>query len=129
MVITEFVDYQCPFCRAAQSIIDSVMAAQPTEVRLVVHHLPLAGHNFAVQAAVAAECADRQGKFSEMHRVLLERQNELKPGVNWNAYAVDSEVSDTTAFLDCIQLPSDSFPRIAAGLERSSAEFSVESIF
>ena len=49
-------------------------------------HYPLSMHPNAKEAAVAAVAADRQGKFSEMHDILFENQNDLQPS-NLEKYA------------------------------------------
>ena len=46
----------------------------PKDVRLVIKHFPLPGHNFARQAAIAAMAADKQGKFWEMQEKLFTNQ-------------------------------------------------------
>ena len=47
------------------------------DVKLVFRDFPLQNiHPNAVPASVAAECANEQGKFKEMHDILFERQNE-----------------------------------------------------
>jgi protein-disulfide isomerase len=45
-----------------------------TRLRLVFHHFPLVNHIHARAAALAAEAADLQGKFWEMHDVLYREQ-------------------------------------------------------
>jgi protein-disulfide isomerase len=46
-------------------------------VKLVFRHFPLSFHANAAKAAEAAMCADDQGKFWEMHRVLFANQQKL----------------------------------------------------
>jgi protein-disulfide isomerase len=45
-----------------------------SKLRLVFHHFPLVNHIHAREAAAAAEAADLQGKFWEMHDLLYREQ-------------------------------------------------------
>ncbi len=119
VVITEFVDLECPYCARLAPTIDSMLVAFPDDVALVVHHLPLSIHELAVPAAIAAECADRQGRFWPMYRALLSQQSSLA-SASWESFAVQAGVVDRSAFADCVALPADSFPRIAYGRDLAS---------
>jgi protein-disulfide isomerase len=79
VTIIEFGDFQCPFCRAAETSVRALLNKYPNEVRLVFRNLPLtAVHPNAEDAARAAVCADRQGKFWEMHDVLFKKETDLR---------------------------------------------------
>jgi protein-disulfide isomerase len=78
VTITEFSDYQCPFCTQADTLIDQVLAAYPTDVRLVYKQFPLTSiHPNALPAAKAALAAGKQGKYWEMHKLLFQNQRAL----------------------------------------------------
>ncbi len=76
VVIVEFLDFECPFCR--QTWKDSLQAVRdkyPKDVRLIVRHYPLKEiHESAELAAKAAIAAHAQGKFWPMHDKLLEHR-------------------------------------------------------
>ncbi|HJM79417.1 MAG TPA: DsbA family protein [Nitrosopumilus sp.] len=80
ITIIEFSDFQCPFCarfhiQTLPTIMDEYI--EKGTVKLVFRDFPLQSiHPNAVPASVAAECANEQGKFKEMHDVLFEKQNE-----------------------------------------------------
>jgi protein-disulfide isomerase len=63
VTIVEFVDYECPHCRDAQSFLQQVLEAYPRQVRLFFKQFPLGGHTMARTAAEAAMAAHKQGKF------------------------------------------------------------------
>ena len=67
VTIIEFSDFECPYCRAAQPVLKTIMERWPGRVRHVFKHFPLEQHTHAMQAARAAVCADRQGRFWAMH--------------------------------------------------------------
>lgn len=78
VTIVEFLDYQCPFSRSSVELIDEVLRSFPQKIRMVVKQFPLAQlHPDARAAAKAALAAHRQGKFWEMHDLLLEKQHAL----------------------------------------------------
>lgn len=63
VTIIEFSDFQCPFCRGAQSTLKQVLKDHANDVRLVFKHLPLEMHANAFAAAQSAFCAGEQGQF------------------------------------------------------------------
>lgn len=76
--IIEFAEYECPFCeRMVQTLVDAVKKYEG-KVRWVYRDFPLLQmHPNAMPAAVAANCARRQGKFWEMHHALFAKMREL----------------------------------------------------
>jgi len=78
VTIVEFGDFQCPYCREAETALRTVMERHPKDVRLVFRNLPLTQiHPNAKVAAEAAVCAGRQGRFWEMHDAMYEDQSAL----------------------------------------------------
>jgi protein-disulfide isomerase len=71
VTIVEFSDFQCPYCKRGQSIVDQVLASYPDKVRLVYRDFPLGFHNRAIPAANAARCAGDQDKYWEYHANLM----------------------------------------------------------
>lgn len=74
VVVIEFSDLQCPFCRRhtleTQPLLDEQFVATD-QVLWVFKHFPLTIHPQAPAAGIAAECAADQGKFWEMHHLLF----------------------------------------------------------
>lgn len=114
--LTQFVDFECPFCRELVPRVDELMDQSGGSVAVVFHHFPLSGHVNALPAAIASECAHRQGRFWPMYRALLDGQDSIGD-VPWERYATDAGIDDLTAFSSCMLQPADSFPRIAFGRE------------
>jgi len=71
IVITEFSDFQCPFCKGVQPTIKEVLRAYGDKVRLEFKHLPLEQHPLAKTSAQAAFCSGKQGRFWEYHDALF----------------------------------------------------------
>jgi protein-disulfide isomerase len=76
--LVEYGDYACPECRDAEWIFKAILQVMRGEVRFVFRHFPLRQvHPQAQHAAEAAEAADAQGKFWDMHDYLFEHQRHL----------------------------------------------------
>ena len=75
--MVEFSDFQCPFCSRAVPAVKELEKDFGRDVRLVWKHLPLPFHQNAMPAALAAEAARQQGKFWEMHDMLMDHQDAL----------------------------------------------------
>jgi len=72
ITITEYSDFQCPYCRKAETSLKQVMKKYGDRVRVVYMDFPLAFHRDAMEAAMAARCADEQGQFWAYHDALFE---------------------------------------------------------
>jgi protein-disulfide isomerase len=58
VTIVEFGDLQCPACKAAQPVIEGLIAAEPN-ARFVFQNFPLEMHNWAAKGAAYADCVGR----------------------------------------------------------------------
>jgi protein-disulfide isomerase len=58
VTIVEFGDLQCPACKAAQPVIEALVAAEP-KARFVFQNFPLEMHNWAAKGAAYADCVGR----------------------------------------------------------------------
>jgi len=54
-----------------------VLEKNPKTVKIVYKNFPIRSHKFAVEAAIAALAADRQGKFWDFHDELFKQYNKL----------------------------------------------------
>jgi predicted DsbA family dithiol-disulfide isomerase len=103
VTLTEFSDFQCPFCRQLAQRIDTVQKLHPNQVAVVYRHYPLATlHPHARAAALAAECAGDQGRFSEMHTLLFAKQDSIGT-LSWMEFGMRARVPDTAAMARCIR--------------------------
>lgn len=80
VTIVEFEDFQCPFCKKAQQIVQRVLARYKDKVRLVHRDFPLQPlHPASVKAHEAARCAEEQGKFWEYRELLYKNAPSASP--------------------------------------------------
>jgi len=81
--ITEYADYQCPFCQTFATLQMPTIEERlirTGRVRWRYRDFPLQQHEFARLAAHAAACADEQGKYWQMHDRIYEGQGEWSAG-------------------------------------------------
>jgi Na+/H+ antiporter NhaA len=79
ITVVEYGDFECRYCGQAEPVIRELLAGAG-DVRYVWRHLPLSDvHPQAQVAALAAEAAAAQGRFWELHDLLLDRQDALRP--------------------------------------------------
>jgi protein-disulfide isomerase len=106
--VVEFSDLECPACRIAEPVVRPMMKLYDGKVRLVFKHFPLERmHHYARRAAIAAECAGRQGKFWEYHHELYDHQDDWtndKVEERFAAYAKTVKL-DEAAFQACRKDP------------------------
>ena len=107
ITIIEFSDFQCPFCarfhvQTLPSIYEEYI--DQGKVKLVFRDFPIQSiHPNALAASVAAECANDQGKFKEMHDRLFDEQNE------WNKLETSSALSLFSNYATEMQIKQDTF--------------------
>jgi protein-disulfide isomerase len=78
VTILEYGDYECPYCRGAFRDVRRLVDEHPEEIRFVFRNFPIPQlHPHAEQAAEAAEAAAAQGRFWEMHDLLLQPYSHL----------------------------------------------------
>ncbi len=92
-LVIEYGDYDCPHTRAAQSVVDRLMAEHPI-VQVVFRPFPLrAIHPNAEVLARIAQAAGRQLRFWEMHDHLMRHQAPIGArDVEHDAQAVQLDV-------------------------------------
>jgi protein-disulfide isomerase len=72
VVVVEFSDFSCPFCRQAEATLGELFAKYDGKVSLAYRDFPLRQTHLRAQlAAEASRCAGEQGKFWEYHDLLF----------------------------------------------------------
>jgi protein-disulfide isomerase len=111
LTVTEFSDYECPFCRQSHTQLRALLERFPTELRLVHRHYPLDQscnlslatqmHQNACFAAAVAECAGAQNRFWEANDYLFAEARLLHSRSN-SEIARDLGL-DPAAFETCLR--------------------------
>jgi len=92
VVIVEYSDFQCPYCRAwfKQSKAHLFEKYVDTgKVQFVYKDFPLNFHAMAAPSANAARCAGDQGKYWEYHDALYAEQDKLNAQGGTTQYTLD----------------------------------------
>lgn len=101
VTIAAFSEFECPFCSRVEPTLKQLEHAYKDKIRIAWKHLPLTGtHAHAMDAAVAAEAARRQGKFWEYHDKLFANQKELELS-DLRRYAREIGLDAATFDKDC----------------------------
>jgi uncharacterized membrane protein/predicted DsbA family dithiol-disulfide isomerase len=72
VTVVDFVDFECPYCRMMQAVLEPILATHRSQVRLVRRQAPLQHiHPHALEAARAACCGEAMGKGDAMADALF----------------------------------------------------------
>jgi protein-disulfide isomerase/peroxiredoxin/uncharacterized membrane protein len=114
VTVIEFADFQCGYCKKLFYSLTPLKEKYKDEVRFVFKHFPMNTvcndtiknnrHRYACGAALAGECARRQGRFWEMHDLMFKNQHKLGPE-DLRYYAGRSGL-DLSAFEVCLKAPA-----------------------
>ena len=100
ITMVAFSDYQCPYCQRAEATITQILQENDIKVYFRNWPLPAQMHPDALNAAEAAQCANEQNKFWEMHDKLFASQANLTVAA-LKQYAVDLGLN-ATQFNTCL---------------------------
>ena len=133
VTIEIYGDFQCPSCAIATAIIDDLEKQYAGQLRVVFREFPLAMHQHAMEAAMAAEAAGLQGHFWEMHDMLYKYQSVWSRastvstffsayaeslGLNAGEFAIDSKSPEIQA-----QITSQGDAGVARGVKNTPTIF------
>lgn len=110
--VVEFADFECSYCGRLFPEIHQLPKDEP-DIQLAFKHYPLSGqcndglptdrHIHACGAARAADCANRQGKFWDLARLMFKNQKNVDPdGIRFMAQQVGL---DADALMACADDP------------------------
>lgn len=111
ILIVEFADFECPHCRLAGYFMKDIAHRYGDRIGLFFKNYPLGKacnegltrdiHPDACEAAVATQCAGRQGRFWPFHDLAFDNQKKLGTKV---VVGVASELGlDLDAFRSCLE--------------------------
>lgn len=112
VVIVDFSDFECPFCKQYfdQTFIQLKKDYIDTgKVAYYYRHFPLSFHPAAKPSALASECANEQGKFWEFHDLVFTEQAKITGQTPegtiqaLKAFAANLNLN-TTQFNSCLDL-------------------------
>ncbi len=128
VVIVSYSDFECPFCARLAHTLDELGAELPDAVRIVFRHVPLPFPATARPAALAAICADEQGRFWEVHDAFFDNQRSLgEDGIRRLAEQAGADLAALDACLaserPAARLAADEAAAAALGIEGTPTFF------
>lgn len=113
--LTEYGDYECPACYEYYPILKQVYAKYSDQIYFQFRNYPLVQiHKNAFAGARAAEAADLQGKYWQMHDLLYNNQD---PNGQSGWVASDSPLTFFTQFAQQLGLDTTKFSKDYASTE------------
>lgn len=98
--IVEMADFECPYCRAMNPILEEAIESSDREVHLVRVMVPLSFHLLARDASAAYYCAERDGQHEAMASALFANEDLSRDGLIETATSLGLEPEPFTACLD-----------------------------
>jgi protein-disulfide isomerase len=120
VVLVEFLDFECESCGAVYPYVEQLREEYDGRVTFAIRYFPLPGHGNAVNAAVAAEAAARQGRLDEMYSQLFTTQ------ASWGERGSSSQADIFRGFAQDLGLDMQQYDadvRDPAVLERVQSDF------
>lgn len=129
VVLVEYSDYECPFCQRHHPTMLGLVEKYGDDVAWVYRHFPLTSiHPNAYPAALAAECANEQGKFWEFTDDLYENQSSI--GDDYFVEVAGTLGMNVSKFTECVDsekyksvVDGDMATARAAGVSGTPATF------
>src|SRR5229473_6845687 len=79
VTLVQYGDYECPYTRRSTWGVQAIQQQLGDQLRFVYRNFPLTEiHPHALHTAFAAEAADAQGKFWQMHDYIFHHQHTLE---------------------------------------------------
>src|SRR5438105_4523756 len=110
--VTEYSDFECPFCASFATVQMPVIREQliaTGKLRWRFRDFPLPSHQYSRYAAMAAQCAGEQGKFWQMHDQLFNNHQWAQTGKNprslFRDFARASELVQASRYAELFGLP------------------------
>ena len=116
VTVVEFADFECGYCKKLFYSLQPLKEkyADSGDVRFVFKHFPMNQqcnptkertlHRYACEASIASVCAQRQGRFWEMHDLMFKNQHKLERA-DLDYYAQEVGL-DMGQFKQCMRDPS-----------------------
>lgn len=99
IVIVEFSDFQCLFCRQMMPILRELNSEYPDQIKFI--YRDFLGNDNSQKAATAARCADEQGQFLTYHDKLFLNQENLDIN-SLKKYAREAGIANVGKFDECL---------------------------
>lgn len=107
VTVVEFFDYRCGYCKRVAGVLGQLVAQDPG-VRVVYREFPILGPE-SLLASRSALAANKQGKYVEFHKALMEAEHSDEAtvtkiatdlGLDLARFRADRDDASTSAVID-----------------------------
>lgn len=98
-----YSDFDCPFSAEFYSTTKEIVDEFGDDVVLTFRHFPMGSHAQAMPAAIASECAAKQGKFWQMYDELFKAKLINQLSINTYLDSAEKIGLDMSAYNQCLQ--------------------------
>ena len=77
VTVIEFGCYSCPYTKAAEAQVEDMLAKYGSRVYFVFKPFPLPEHPYSMEAAIAASCANEDGKYWQYREAIFGNQSYI----------------------------------------------------
>ena len=115
LTIVEYSEFECPHCMRVQKTVNKILGKFKGKIRLVAKDYPLEFHDRSKPAAIAARCAQNQGKYWELSALLYSSKSDLS-----DKYIDKSAIKiglNMKSFKACIEKPVEALLRVKESYE------------
>ncbi|MGH7885906.1 MAG: DsbA family protein [Thermodesulfobacteriota bacterium] len=109
ITVVEYSDFQCPFCKRGAEMLPELLNEYKDSIKVIYKQLPLANHQWAKPASIAALCTFEQGgdKFWSFHDSVFGKQQEINVDNSSDKLKeiAQSTGLDVETYEKCIQSP------------------------
>lgn len=127
VIIIEYTDYECPYCKNAHKQIRELVSKYADKVRIVHRHFPLDNscnpkvtrkfHKYACLFSTAVECAARHNQFWEMNDAIFSSENAQSIDVEKFALQLGIDRGDFAQCLADESIQKEILRNIEAGIK------------
>lgn len=122
--VIQFASFTCSISESASAYVVSLPERFGGAVSVTLRHAGL-GEDDSFSASLLSHCADRQGRFHEMHDALFARRDEIGR-TPWSQLALNAGIPDTASINACM-LSGDA-PAVIAADTLAAFELGVRAI-
>lgn len=101
VVVIEFGCYSCPYTKQAEEGVQQMLEKYGDRVYFVFKPFPLNSHPYSMEAAIAASCANEQGKYWEYRAAIFENQHDVTTRGDAAILEMARELNFTSSFDAC----------------------------
>ena len=101
VTVIEFGCYSCPYTKAAETQVEDMLAKYGTRVYFVFKPFPIPTHPYSMEAAIAASCANEDGKYWQYREAIFGNQSYVHTGGDAALLDLAHQLNMSPSFYSC----------------------------